>query len=55
MNKSTIYSIIAGVLGVIGLGFEIKSHSEQVKELEQASLIHFEEKDKKYESEEDPE
>lgn len=55
MQKSGIYSIIAGVLALVGLGFEIKSHNEQIKELEQASEIHFEEKDKNYESEEDPE
>lgn len=54
MQKSSIYSIIAGVLAIVGVGLEIKAHDEQIKELEQASLIHFDEKDKN-ESEEDPE
>lgn len=53
MQKSGIYSIIAGVLALVGVGLEIKAQDEKLKELEQASEIHWAEKDD--ESEKDPE
>lgn len=52
MQKSSIYSIIAGVLALVGVGLEIKAQDEKVKELEQASELHWAKHD---ESEEDPE